>query len=158
MLQAVGLKLTTYGLQAIMNDLLFNTTGSAYSGVLSKLYLGLFTAYPGWSLGLLASQLTEANYGGYVRVQATWSAQGIDPTGRVEVFSQAVLWNPTNSSASNTIIGVALYDALTNGGLYGIGLLPNAVTLANPTTMMTLTARVAMPLDNADWGQSSATN
>ena len=159
MIQTVPLKLVTTGLNKALSDLLANIVSGNYTGLLGKTYLGLYTApFPGFSLNLLASGLTEAAFNGYARVAATWSVKGTDPSGRAEVFSQGVLWNPTSAGTASTILGIALYDALTAGNLYGIGILPTSITLATVTDMATLVARFALPLDNADWGQSVFTN
>lgn len=158
MIQTVGLKLVQTGLQKILTDILQANTGTAYNGMLGSLYLGLFTAYSGFSLGLTGAGVTEPTYTGYARVKATWSAQGIDPTGRAEVFSQATLWVPTATGTSSTIIGMAIWSAVTAGNLYGVGLVPTPFTLSLTTDQASLTARFQMPLDPADWGQSALTD
>lgn len=157
--QQVNLQLTLDALQGLLSDVLFQTTGSAYKGELAGVYLGLFVApYPGWSFNLQMSQLVEANFGGYARQLTTWSAQGIDPSGRPEVYSQAVLWQPTSSVAANVVLGMFLADALTVGRLLAVGLFPGSLSLGTPTDQATVVARLAMPLDPANWGLQAVIN
>lgn len=159
MQQTVPIKLVNAGLNKVLADLLDNVSGGNHKGLLASMYFGLIVApYPGFSLGLVRADLTEAVFGGYARVLASWSAAGVDPTGRPEVFSQAVRFNPSDSSASAQVVGVALYDALTNGNLVGVGILPNPVTLGTPTDFAVFVGHVEIPLDNADWGQSAMMN
>lgn len=152
--QSVALQFVGGGLAHILSDVLQYASQTVVPGTLNGAYLGLFTAFPGFSLTLVQSQLTEPTFGGYARKAITWGDTGIDKTQRPEVVGGLSQFQPTDSSASSTNIGVFLSTAITAGVLLAVGLLNPAVVLATPSDLLGILPRFAVPgLAAPDWGE-----
>lgn len=107
-----------------------NIPAGPFTGPLSGSYLGLYTAIaPSASVDSVAADITEADFPGYARKAITWAGVTDSSDGFAELLGGLNTWTPTDDSAPNTIIGVALYDALTAGNLLGIDLLNPVVPL-----------------------------
>lgn len=152
--QTVPLRLVRGGLAHVLSDVLQYASQTAVAGTLRGAYVGLFTAWPGFSLGLTVGDLTAPTYGGYARQAVTWGDSGIDKTGRPQVIGGLTEFVPTDSSASNTIIGVFLADASTAGNLLAVGLLNQSIVLGTPVDLLAILPRIAIPGEvTPDWGE-----
>lgn len=109
---------------------------TAFPTVPTNLYLALFTAAPS---AIDGTGGTETTYTGYARqalgtLSTAWSATATSGSGTsaLRQITQAnALTFPNNTSASVTIVGWALYDAVTVGNFLLYGDLSNAVVIAN---------------------------
>jgi hypothetical protein len=152
--QSVPMQFVGGGLAHVLSDVLQPASQTIVAGTLYEVYLGLFTTWPGFSLTLQRSQLTEPTFGGYARRRITWGDEGTDKTQRPEVLGGLSQFQPTDSSASSTCIGVFLADALTAGDLIAVGLLNPSVVLATPADLLGVLPRFAVPgLAAPDWGE-----
>jgi hypothetical protein len=152
--QTCSLQFVGGGLAHILSDVLQYASQTVVPGTLNGVYLGLFTAWPGFGLGLQMSQLTEPTFGGYARKAIAWGDQGIDKTQRPEVLGNLSQFQPSDSSASNSVIGAFVADASTNGHLIAVGLLQTPVTLGTPVDLLGVIPRFAVPgVTTPDWGE-----
>ncbi len=142
------------GVQVLANMLADTVLGG--NGTLVGCYLGLFTAWPGYSFTRVLADLTAANYTGYARQLLVFGTQGTDPDERPEVESASLLFSPTDGVTPNTIIGVFLADAVAAGNLLGVGLLPAPVELNDASDDLTVAVKIAIPADADDWGVAAA--
>lgn len=142
------------GLAHVLSDVLRYASNTAFGGTLNGAYLGLFTAWPGFGLGLQMSQLTEPGYGGYARQLVAWGDEGIDKQQRPQVLGAVDQFQPTDSSASASVIGAFIASALTNGTLIAVGLLQTPVILGTPQDLLGVIPRFAVPgVANPEWGE-----
>lgn len=152
--QTVPLRFVGGGLAHVLSDVLQYASQTTVPGTLNGVYLGLFTAWPGFDLNLQESQLTEPAFGGYARLALTWGDQGTDKTLRPEVLGLLSQFRPTDSSASSTVIGAFISSAVSGGQLRAVGLLNPSVVLATPQDVLGILPRFAVPgLLNPDWGE-----
>lgn len=152
--QTCPMRFVQKGLDHILSDVLRLQTFVGFGGTLAGVYVGLFTAWPGFSLGLIMSQLTEPTYGGYARQLVTWGDEGIDKNNRPEVMGNLSQFLPTDSTASSNILGAFIADAVNAGNLIAAGLLPTPVTLGTPTDLLGVIPRFAVPgIEAPDWGE-----
>lgn len=122
--------MTTFGSQYIENAIANWFRGTAFPTVPAQMYLAAFTAAPTSSGGG-----TEVSGGGYARVQVTpnttnWNA----PTnsGNAQQITNAVQIAFAQATASwGSVVGVALFDALTGGNMLWYGDLNSPVTVNN---------------------------
>lgn len=89
-------------------------------------YMGLLTVAPTDS-----AAGTEANYSGYARVAVSTSNFANAATAGTIVNTAAITF-PTSGGTANTIVAVALYDALTSGNMLYWYALPVSLPV-NPT-------------------------
>jgi len=123
------------------------------TGTFNPVYVGLFTAWPGFTLGLARTDLTEANFTGYARQEAVFGDVYIDPSGRPSILAPGLEFESTDGVNANRIIGVALYDASTVGNLLGAALLVNPVNLDAAEKSCQISLKLAIPGTAApDWG------
>jgi hypothetical protein len=154
MIQTVPLRLVGQGVAHLLSDVLLPASQTVVAGTLYSVYVGLFSAWPGFSLNLVLSQLTEVVFGGYARQKVTWGDTGIDGNQRPSVLGSLAQFQPTDSSASSTAIGVLLADSVTAGRLLGVGLLANSKVMGTPVDMLGIIPRFAIPgVTNPDWGE-----
>lgn len=152
--QSVPLQLVGGGLAHVLSDILQYASQTVVAGTFNGAYLGLFTAWPGFALTLQMSQITEPTFGGYARKAVNWGDTGIDKNQRPEVVGGLGQFQPSDSSASNTIIGAFLASAISTGVLLAVGLLATPVILATPSDLLAILPRIAIPgLAAPDWGE-----
>lgn len=152
--QTVPMKFVGAGLAHVLSDVLFPASQTVVAGTLNVAYLGLFTAWPGFDLGLQIGDLTPPTFGGYARKLLTWGNAGVDKNRRPEVLSLLSQFQPTDSSASSSIIGAFVASALTAGVLLAVGQLNPVVVLASPLDVLGLLPRFAVPgVEAPDWGE-----
>lgn len=155
--QAVALRLVRNALAHVLSDVLFPASQTAVAGTFNVAYLGLFTAWPGFSIDLQVSQLTEPTFGGYARKLMSWGDEGIDKNNRPQVLGLLNQWQPTDSSASNNILGAFLASASSAGQLLAVGLLTTPIVLGTPVDLLGLVPRIAIPgAEVPDWGEIAA--
>jgi hypothetical protein len=154
MIQTAALRLVGRGLSHVLSDVLLPASQTVVAGTFNTAYIGLFTAWPGFSLGLQMGQLTEPGFGGYARQKVTWGDEGIDKNQRPQVMGGLSQFQPSDSSATATVIGAFVADAATAGNLLAVGLLPQSIVLGTPVDLLALVGRLAIPgLDAPDWGE-----
>lgn len=114
-----------------------SVTAGNYSGPLVGTYMGLFTTIAGVaSPSTVRTDLTEATFTGYVRKAMTWANPADSSGGYSELLGGLLTWTPSDAVTPNTIIGVALYDAATNGNLLGMDLLNPPIPLPSQFTSL----------------------
>lgn len=155
MLDPLTLRMVQAALNTLLTDSLI-AAGTNPKGVFNTVYLGLFTAWPGFNLTRVRADLTEASYTGYVRQLVVWGTPTFDPNGRPSVYGGGLTFESTDAVTPNTVIGAALYDAATNGNLLALAAFNNPVALAAAGNAVDITPKLAIPGTEApDWGVGS---
>lgn len=150
--QNVTVRLVNTGLKGLLLDGLRKIADPAADGTLTKIHVGLFTAWPGFNNNLATADLTEATFGGYTRSAPVFAAPTVDDEGRPDTLAASVAIAPTDSTASSRCLGVGLYDAAAAGNLLGVGIFDTPETFATPNDSAELVLKIAIPEDAADWG------
>jgi hypothetical protein len=152
--QSVALRFVGAGLAHVLSDVLQYASQTTTPGVLRGAYLGLFTAWPGFALGLQMPDIIEPTFGGYARLAVTWGDTGIDKTQRPQVFGGLSQFQPTDATVSDTVIGAFLASAVVAGELIAIGQLSQQVILGTVLDVLGILPRFAVPgLVTPDWGE-----
>lgn len=144
-------------LQATLKTMLANASlATPGAGALKSAHVALATALPAYAPVVDPAAVTEADYTGDARLPIVWGTAGVGSDGRAALPGGSLTFSPTDSVKPNTIVGVALYDALTAGNLIGLANFDNPVALIGPDSDLVLVPVVAMPAgDSPDYGSLS---
>lgn len=102
-------------------------------GILHSVQVGLYTNLIAPVASLTLADLVEPTYGGYSRQAATFLSPWVDASGNVDVTTQLVQFQPTDSSASSTIVGAFVASAHSGGNLITLEQFAESRTLATPS-------------------------
>ena len=103
-------------------------------------YVSLHDADPG-ETG--ANEVTTGTDSDYIRQSLTFA----DPSSGTSLSNSSVSWTVNSGSGGYTVVGVAIWDALTTGNCLFSGLLPIPEALVASGVLSLSTGRIAAALD-----------
>jgi len=114
MSKVANLQINLYGLKHILTDMSTDVAAANYTGVVGNCTVGLFTAWPGFSPDLAITDLTEADFTGYVQQAVTWSTPYESSDEDAAMTSGDHVFRPTDAVTPNIVIGAFLLDDDSN--------------------------------------------
>lgn len=147
---------------ALLNKLLTQSIQHAvagpFSGCLDGVFIGLSVApTTGLTPSSVLAAIHEATFTGYARQAVVWHPPYIESGGAEAIVSSSTYWTPTDGVTPNTITGMFLADALTNGNLLASEQFAVPQPLAGPSNAFSLSLVVQL-LASIGYGFSTAVN
>lgn len=104
--------------KVLADDILNWIKGTAFPAVNSNLYVALLTAVPTKNDGTGLTEVSGSSYAREAIADTGWSAISLAADNiHDQISNSAAVTFPTVTTSAYTVVGVALYDALTAGNL-----------------------------------------
>jgi|SRR5579859_1905517 len=119
--------------KTIADDLLNWIKGTAFPATLANTYVALLTAVPTKNDGTGLTEVSGSSYARQAVASGGWSAisQSAD-TLHDQISNSAAITFPAVTTTAYTVVGVAIYDALTAGNLlFYVAVTSQAVAVGN---------------------------
>lgn len=153
MSKTAALQINLYGLKHILTDMIQNITAGNYVGVFGNCTLGLFTAWPGWSADIQKTDLTEADFTGYVQQTVTFSTPYENSDDEAAMTTGDHVFRPTDAVTPNTVIGAFIEDDDNN--LVCAGVFDEVIPMNNDQDQASIIATILFDA-LAEYGNSIA--
>lgn len=111
--------------------------GTAYPAAPSNTYVALLTTAPTDRAGTGAVEVTGGSYARQAIASGGWSSIGTSGSGTTTIYqitNSTAINFPTATASWGTVVGIALYDAVTAGNLLAYGDLSSGVAVGSGST------------------------
>lgn len=116
------------------------------------IWAGLYQVGSTVSPGMIYTDITEADYDGYARLQLEEWTDAYLSGGKPTIQGGSISFAPDNDGASNTIGGYFLIDSATDtGNIRGYEPFSPTITMASPLNRVTIEPRLTFD-QLANWG------
>jgi hypothetical protein len=125
--------LSSYSADNVLNWL----KGTAFPVVPANTYVALLTTAPTDRAGTSAVEVSGGAYARQAIASSGWSSISTSGTGTTTIYqisNSSVINFPTATASWGTVVGIALYDALTLGNLLAYGDLTSSVAVGSGST------------------------
>lgn len=103
--------------------------------------------------GMSVANITECNYTGYARQAVGTYGDPYDTVdANAAVEAPTLVFRPDDAVTPNTAVGVAYFDAITDGNLIAVDVFAVGVPLLNEFTALNYSPRVKMPFSTVYGG------